>query len=605
MKIKFSILLFFIGILISLFFSMPSFSETVQYTYDNLNRITKAEYSDGTVIKYSYDANGNRMNEEVKLGTHSINASAGSNGTISPSGVVTVDNGADQQFTITPDTGYHVADVKVDGSSVGPVTSYTFTNVAADHTIEVTFDADTYPDISVTSASHDYGGMDVGSSSPAQTFAVNNTGDAELLIGTISVTGTNANEFSIQNDNCSTQTLTPLGTCTVDIVFSPTSEGSKSANLSIPSNDPDTPQSNVQLTGVGMVETHTITASAGSNGSISPSGVVTVDNGADQQFTITPDTGYHVGDVKIDGSSVGPVLTYNFTNVAADHTIKATFEADTYPDIFVTPASHDFGSLDVGSSSPAQTFTVNNTGDAELLIGTIYLTGTNATEFSIQNDNCSNQTLTPSGTCTVDIIFSPTSEGAKSADLSLTSNDPDAPQSNVQLTGVGNAPPQSIQLNSGWNLISLKVQPADTAIATVLESINGKYISVWAYQDGSWKIYDPLHPGFTDLTTMSSGLGYWVNMKEPGSITFSGSDPPNSINLNTGWNLVGYNSGIGKPITDALASIAGKYVSVWAYISGGWKVYDPANPGLTDLTSMEPGYGYWINAMQACTWALP
>jgi hypothetical protein len=55
----------------------------------------------------------------------------------------------------------------------------------------------------------------------------------------------------------------------------------------------------------------------------------------------------------------------------------------------------------------------------------------------------------------------------------------------------------------------------------------------------------------------------------------------------------------------ALASIEGKYISVWAYMDGGWKVYDPENPGFSDLTTMEPGYGYWINASEACTWTLP
>jgi len=71
--------------------------------------------------------------------------------------------------------------------------------------------------------------------------------------------------------------------------------------------------------------TFTITASAGANGSIDPSGEVTVSKGADQTFTITPDMGYHVADVLVDGSSVGAVTTYTFTNVTANHTISATF----------------------------------------------------------------------------------------------------------------------------------------------------------------------------------------------------------------------------------------------------------------------------------------
>ena len=76
--------------------------------------------------------------------------------------------------------------------------------------------------------------------------------------------------------------------------------------------------------------THTITATAGTGGSISPSGAVTVNYGSDQSFTITPDTGYHVANVLVDGFSVGAITTYTFTNVAANHTIEASFAENTY-----------------------------------------------------------------------------------------------------------------------------------------------------------------------------------------------------------------------------------------------------------------------------------
>jgi alpha-tubulin suppressor-like RCC1 family protein len=142
-----------------------------------------------------------------------INAEAGANGSISPSGNVMVNYGADQTFTITPNTGYQITDVLVDGSSVGPVTSYTFTNVTAGHTITASFTANTY----------------------------------------------------------------------------------------------------------------TIIVTVGAGGSISPSGSVKPNYGADQTFTITPNTGYQIADVLVDGSSVGPVTSYTFTNVTAGHTITASF----------------------------------------------------------------------------------------------------------------------------------------------------------------------------------------------------------------------------------------------------------------------------------------
>lgn len=70
---------------------------------------------------------------------HTIKATAGANGSISPSGWTSVREGWDQTFTITPDKGYAVAKVLVDGKSVGAVTSYTFKNVTKDHTIEAVF----------------------------------------------------------------------------------------------------------------------------------------------------------------------------------------------------------------------------------------------------------------------------------------------------------------------------------------------------------------------------------------------------------------------------------------------------------------------------------
>ena len=70
---------------------------------------------------------------------YTIKATAGAGGSISPSGNVSVREGRDQTFTITPDKGYAVSNVKIDGKSIGAVKSYTFENVRRTHTIEVIF----------------------------------------------------------------------------------------------------------------------------------------------------------------------------------------------------------------------------------------------------------------------------------------------------------------------------------------------------------------------------------------------------------------------------------------------------------------------------------
>lgn len=147
--------------------------------------------------------------------TYTITASAGANGVISPEGTATVTSGASKAFIITPNTGYKVSSVIVDGASVGAVTSYTFSNVTANHTISATFTA------------------------------------------------------SITN--------------------------------------------------------YTITASAGTGGTISPSASVTVSKGTNQTFRMTPKTGYRVSKVLVDGRSVGALSSYTFSNVAANHKISAQY----------------------------------------------------------------------------------------------------------------------------------------------------------------------------------------------------------------------------------------------------------------------------------------
>ena len=88
--------------------------------------------------------------------------------------------------------------------------------------------------------------------SAAQTVIIANTGDNSLMISAISTEGVDASDFIIDsgNDTCSGRTLLPSESCTLDVVFLPASGGTKSANLSIPSNDPAKPIWSIPLTGI-------------------------------------------------------------------------------------------------------------------------------------------------------------------------------------------------------------------------------------------------------------------------------------------------------------------------------------------------------------------
>ena len=118
--------------------------------------------------------------------------------------------------------------------------------------------------------------------------------------------------------------------------------------------------------------------------------------------------------------------------------INSSGDLGTPPDISVSPTTIDFGFVTTGSSSSAQTVTISNDGiDNSLNIGTITIGGTNAAEFSKQNDTASGQTIAPGGSATLEVVFSPSSAGAKTASLSISSDDPDEATVTVILSGTG------------------------------------------------------------------------------------------------------------------------------------------------------------------------
>jgi GH25 family lysozyme M1 (1,4-beta-N-acetylmuramidase) len=116
-------------------------ANTTTYTDTNVTPQTTYYYyvkafDDQTPPNYSEPSN----EISIKIGTFIITASAGSGGSISPSGTVTVNYGDSKTFTITSNSGYKISDVKVNGKSVGAVSTYTFTNVTNNHTIEAVFE---------------------------------------------------------------------------------------------------------------------------------------------------------------------------------------------------------------------------------------------------------------------------------------------------------------------------------------------------------------------------------------------------------------------------------------------------------------------------------
>jgi uncharacterized protein YkwD len=105
------------------------------------------------------------------------------------------------------------------------------------------------------------------------------------------------------------------------------------------------------------VSEHTIVSSAGAGGDISPAGEVTVQTGGSKTFSVTPDSGYCVKDVLVDGRSIGIVLSYTFTDLDDDHDIEAIFELNTS-----APAA-EAGSAQV--AEVGQSITLDGTGSRD------------------------------------------------------------------------------------------------------------------------------------------------------------------------------------------------------------------------------------------------
>ena len=134
-----------------------------------------------------------------------------------------------------------------------------------------------------------------------------------------------AGEKTVDYASNQTFTITPAGGYYVgDVVV----DGSSKGAVGTYTFDNVTSNHTISAT---FVNSYTITATAGPNGSISPAGAVVVSVGGNQTFGITPNPGYSIVEVLVDNNPVGPVGTYQFTGVTANHTIKASFLDKTPP----------------------------------------------------------------------------------------------------------------------------------------------------------------------------------------------------------------------------------------------------------------------------------
>ncbi len=349
------------------------------------------------------------------------------------------------------------------------------------------------PDITVSDSvvpnndlSLPFGSRTVGSTSD-QRVTLTNDGSADLVIGTLAQIDTVSAPFIIMDDNCSGQSLTPAASCTFDIRFSPSSTVSYNDTFDIPSNDADESSVTFNLSGTGApVPAPDITVTDSvvpNNDSIISFGNTTVNTFSNQSVTITNDGSadlvigtlaqvdtlaapFSIQSDNCSGQTLAPADNCTFGirfSPTSASTSNDTFDIPSNdfgenpvvfsvdgtgvpaptPDITVSDSivpNDDlilpFGDVGVGTES-IQIIMLTNDGNADLILGSIGVSNPVSAPFSIQNDTCSNQTLNPSGNCTLSIHFLPTDFVVSNNSFDIPSNDSDESSVTVNLSGTG------------------------------------------------------------------------------------------------------------------------------------------------------------------------
>ncbi len=265
------------------------------------------KWSDDSVVNPRTDSSVTAniaVTASFAIDTFTLTYTAGSNGTITGTSPQTVNyNASGSAVTAVPATGYHFVKWS-DDSTVNPRTD---ASVTANISVTASFAIDQYTITSSAGANgsidpmgdttKDYGSSQLFTATPTTGYEV----DKWTLDGADAQTGGNTYTLS-----------TITATHTVAVSF--------------------------------KIITYTVTASAGANGSIDPTGAMTKDYGSSQLFTATPATGYAVDKWQVDGADVQTGgTTYTLSSITATHTVSVSFKIFTYT---VTASTDANGSVD-------------------------------------------------------------------------------------------------------------------------------------------------------------------------------------------------------------------------------------------------------------------
>ena len=318
-----------------------------------------------------------------------------------------------------------------------------------------------------TPATLTFGSTAVGSSAAAQTVTVYASLKAGNALSGLSVA--TSGDFARAGGTCGSTLNTGLS-CTVLLTFTPTAAGARSGSLSITHNNTLTPiVSTLSGTGAGVavpvasITPASLTLAATAIGSTSAAQSVNVSNTGNATLSIAAISLANSADFIIAGgtcSAGGSVaagasctvsvafqpaagalgarsgalaISHNAAGSPGSVSLSGTATAAAAPAAALT-ASLAFGSVNVGTTSAAQTATLSNSGNAPLTLGSL---STGSAEFALSGGTCTaGMAVAAGGSCSINLSFTPSAAGARSANLLVTHNAAGG-QSSTSLSGTG------------------------------------------------------------------------------------------------------------------------------------------------------------------------
>lgn len=323
------------------------------------------------------------------------------------------------------------------------------------------------PAVGLSATTLAFGNQTVGMPSAIKSVTISNTGTANLVLGTITTTGSNAADFAA--NKCSGSTLIPNASCAVEVTFTPAALNSRTATLSIASNASGSPHG-VALSGNGVAAPaaavtlspaslafgnqtvgttsaqKTISLTNSGNAALGISSIVTTGSGFASTHNCAASLAamasctINVTFAPSNAVAAAGAVTVTSNAAGSPHTVglsgTGTAPTPTAPAATLAPAAVDFGSVTLNTPSATRALSLTNTGNAPLTVAALNVGGVNAGDFSHTHNCPVGGALAAGANCTINSRFTPTAAGARAGTLTLTSNAAGSPAVDLKGTGV-------------------------------------------------------------------------------------------------------------------------------------------------------------------------